>query len=147
MDNILLLWNALLLERKIVLCSKHLSVLHPVAETLMTLLLPLHWQGVYIPVLPSSLWDVLDAPIPYVIGVHADYLTSRSYRALALDAQEDEDRIFVDLDHNRIQWPRANQLPMMPERVTHKLKSKLNEIAPVSELKSFQQWSGARHDI
>lgn len=42
------------------LCSKHVALLTPVAETLLALLLPFSWQGAYIPVLPTCLLDVID---------------------------------------------------------------------------------------
>lgn len=48
---------------QVVLCSKHIALLTPAAETLLALLLPYSWQGAYIPVLPSSLLDVIDVRV------------------------------------------------------------------------------------
>lgn len=52
-----------LLRAQVVLCSKHIALLTPVAETLLALLLPYSWQGAYIPVLPASLLDVIDVRV------------------------------------------------------------------------------------
>ncbi|OQR94357.1 hypothetical protein ACHHYP_01447 [Achlya hypogyna] len=125
--NVLTVMSCLLLEQKVALCSKHLSLLTPIAETLMALLFPLAWQGAYIPVLPSSLLDVIDAPVPFLVGVHAKYLAT---------ANRSSDVFFIDLDHNRVIPPRNEHgqetvLPKMPERAAAKLRCKLQECASV----------------
>ncbi|RHZ06486.1 hypothetical protein DYB26_010717, partial [Aphanomyces astaci] len=93
LNNVLAVFTCLLLEQKVALCSKHLSVLTPIAESLQALLFPLYWQGAYIPILPSSLLDIIDAPVPFLVGVHSTYLAT-SNRSSASDV------FFVDLDHN-----------------------------------------------
>eukprot|EP00762_Andalucia_godoyi_P008705 ANDGO_00468.mRNA.1 hypothetical protein H696_03843 len=40
-----------------------------VCEALMGLLSPFSWPHVYIPMLPSTLADILDAPVPYCLGI------------------------------------------------------------------------------
>ncbi|EQC39951.1 hypothetical protein, variant [Saprolegnia diclina VS20] len=127
MNNVLTVVACLLLEQKVALCSKHLALLTPIAETLLTLLFPLAWQGAYIPVLPSSLLDVIDAPVPFLVGVHSKYLAT---------ASRSTDVFFIDLDHNRIIPPRNEDgietvLPKMPERAATKLKVKLQNCANV----------------
>lgn len=41
-----------------------------VAECITVLLFPFVWQHVYVPILPSSLHHFLDAPVPYIMGLH-----------------------------------------------------------------------------
>lgn len=41
-----------------------------VTEAITALLFPLHWQHVYVPILPSSLLHFLDAPVPFIMGVY-----------------------------------------------------------------------------
>ncbi|RLO13309.1 hypothetical protein DYB28_002857 [Aphanomyces astaci] len=65
LNNVLAVFTCLLLEQKVALCSKHLSVLTPIAESLQALLFPLYWQGAYIPILPSSLLDIIDVFDPF----------------------------------------------------------------------------------
>ncbi|ETV98542.1 hypothetical protein, variant [Aphanomyces invadans] len=133
LNNVLTVFTCLLLEQKarepVALCSKHLSVLTPIAEALQSLLFPLYWQGAYIPILPSSLLDIIDAPVPFLVGVHSKYLATSS-RSCATDV------FFVDLDHNRILPPsndvgQESVLPKLPDREAGKLRSKLQEVANV----------------
>lgn len=42
-----------------------------VAECLTSLLFPFAWQHVYVPILPSSLHHFLDAPVPFIMGIHS----------------------------------------------------------------------------
>lgn len=41
-----------------------------VAESLTNLLLPFSWPHVYVPILPASCHHFLDAPVPFVMGLH-----------------------------------------------------------------------------
>ncbi|DBA01320.1 TPA: hypothetical protein N0F65_001825, partial [Lagenidium giganteum] len=123
-NNVLLVFTCVVSEFKIVLCSKHLALLTPVAETLLSLLLPFSWQGAYIPVLPSSLLDVIDAPVPFLVGLHSDSLREAQNRSSGV--------VFVDLDHNRVIPPvdesgKPIGIPKLPERQGAKLRVKLFE--------------------
>jgi hypothetical protein len=42
-----------------------------VAESVTALLFPFAWQHVYVPILPASLQHFLDAPVPFVMGLHS----------------------------------------------------------------------------
>lgn len=42
-----------------------------VAESITCLLFPFTWQHVYVPILPASLQHFLDAPVPFVMGLHS----------------------------------------------------------------------------
>lgn len=61
-DNILILFNALLCEKQVLLHSTHLSLLGTVAETLCALLFPFKWHHIYIPLLPQKCLEFLQAP-------------------------------------------------------------------------------------
>ena len=69
--------TCLWLEYKVLLFSSHLSVLTTVAETLITLLYPFKWEHVYVPVLPLQLLEFVNAPTPFIMGVHPGTLPSR----------------------------------------------------------------------
>ena len=43
-----------------------------VGECLSTLLFPFQWQHVYVPILPASMLHFLDAPVPFIMGLHLD---------------------------------------------------------------------------
>ena len=72
--NILALFRSLLNERKIILVSKYPSLLVSTSETMLSLLFPFHFQGVYMPVLPQKLIDFLHSPVPYLAGIHPDWM-------------------------------------------------------------------------
>lgn len=43
-----------------------------VAESITALMFPFLWQHVYVPILPASLLHFLDAPVPYLMGLHSN---------------------------------------------------------------------------
>lgn len=38
----------------------------------MSLLFPLNWKHTFIPILPSVMIDVIDAPLPFLIGIESE---------------------------------------------------------------------------
>lgn len=60
---------ALLLEKKVLLISDHKALLTHAAIALLSFLFPLCWKHVLIPILPKGMTDVLDAPVPFLIGI------------------------------------------------------------------------------
>ena len=59
---------------QLLMCS--LSVLPPDLQCLMTvaegitcLLFPFQWQHIYLPILPAPLHHLLDAPVPFLMGL------------------------------------------------------------------------------
>ena len=49
--------------------STDYSRLMLVAESLTTLLFPFTWPHVYVPILPPAMYNFLDAPVPYLMGL------------------------------------------------------------------------------
>jgi hypothetical protein len=62
-----------LTEQKILLHSLRPDVLTSVAEAVVAMIFPLHWQCPYIPMCPLGLCDVLNAPLPFIVGVDSRY--------------------------------------------------------------------------
>jgi hypothetical protein len=56
---------------RVLLLASHFSLLTAVAEGTCALLAPLPYVHVYAPVLPFTLVDFLDAPTPYLMGLHS----------------------------------------------------------------------------
>jgi hypothetical protein len=127
--NILIVFACLLQESRVALVSKHYGILGPIAEALTSLLFPLHWEGLYIPVLPYHMLDILDAPVPYVVGLHARYLREKQPK------RRPKGVVFVDLDRDEVHLGFEDdsnsyrQIPCLPERQASKLKAKLDEFA------------------
>lgn len=91
--QLLTLFTAALSETKIILVSAYLSQLTAAAEALTCLLWPMVWQGVYIPLLPSALIDIVDSPVPYILGIH-----SEAYDAAAAAGAIPDDALVARLD-------------------------------------------------
>ncbi|KAK9811344.1 hypothetical protein WJX72_002179 [[Myrmecia] bisecta] len=91
-ETLMCLFEAVLLEKRVLLLASQYSLLTAVAECICQLLYPLKWQHVYIPVMPYSLVEYMEAPTPYLMGLHS---------AVALDYMPDG-VVVVDLDKNAI---------------------------------------------
>lgn len=68
-NNILSIFSFICAEHKVCFASKFLSILTPIQESFLSFLFPLVWQGAYIPVMPATMLDLLDAPVPMLLGV------------------------------------------------------------------------------
>jgi len=102
-SNVLFAWYSLACERKVLLVSRQVSLLTVCCEILCSLLFPMKWSHLYIPVLPRSLCPMLDAPMPYLCGT-----------------------IVVDLDRNIITvGPLCPELPPLPHKRRQKLEAAL----------------------
>ena len=124
-DNVLAVWHGLILERKVLLVSSQQSILAVVSEILLSLLFPLRWSHLYVPLLPRLLCPMLDAPVPYLCGVGRD-------NWLCAEQSLPPDTMVVDLDHNKI--THRLQLPALPVRKFSKLKESLINTALVGEI-------------
>jgi len=98
MKEFIQLFSLTLLEKKIILHSKHVAVLNEVASALRTLMFPLRWQNIYVPVCPDSLATLIAAPRSFIIGMHSDV-----FNAVPLTFEAEEEGWWeVALDEGRI---------------------------------------------
>ncbi|CAL9164135.1 DENN domain and WD repeat-containing protein SCD1-like isoform X1 [Musa acuminata AAA Group] len=103
-DNLIRFFTAVLLERRILLRANKYSLLTLVSEAICHLIYPFRWQHVYIPLLFFSGVDYIDAPTPYMMGLHSGVDTS----LLTMDGV-----VVVDLEYNRITT--SEEIPSIPE--------------------------------
>ncbi|KAJ3671152.1 hypothetical protein LUZ60_008578 [Juncus effusus] len=103
-DNLIQLFTAVLLERRILLRSNKYTLLTLVSEAICHLIYPLRWQHVYIPLVFFSGIDYIDAPTPYMMGLHSGVDTS----LMTMDGV-----VVVDLEYNRITT--TEEIPGIPE--------------------------------
>uniref|UniRef100_A0A6I8P739 DENN domain containing 4B n=1 Tax=Ornithorhynchus anatinus TaxID=9258 RepID=A0A6I8P739_ORNAN len=105
---------AVLTEHKLLVHSLRPDLLTSVCEALVSMIFPLHWQCPYIPLCPLVLADVLNAPVPFIVGVHSSYFDLHD---------PPTDVICVDLDTNTLfqteekKLPSPRSLPRRPYRV------------------------------
>ncbi|XWS50709.1 hypothetical protein CRYUN_Cryun12cG0109900 [Craigia yunnanensis] len=102
-DNLIKLFTAVLLERRILLRSNKYSLLTLVSEAICHLIYPFRWQHFYIPLLFFRV-DYIDAPTPYMMGLHSGVDTSN----LVMDGV-----VVVDLEFNQITT--TEEIPPIPE--------------------------------
>lgn len=105
-DCVIQLFTCLLLENQILLCSGEYQRLMLVAESLTTLLLPFSWPHVYVPILPASCHHFLDAPVPFVMGLHT--------RESRVNVPSEANLCYMDLDTRLLQTP--EELPSFPQK-------------------------------
>lgn len=98
LPHILRLVALVLLEKKVVLVASSYSVLLAVGEALRTLVYPLVWSHVYVPVLPFALKDYLHCPTPFIFGLH----TSSTVRSSEVLPRPSDDLVVVDLDYDAL---------------------------------------------
>ncbi|KAI9142912.1 hypothetical protein BKA69DRAFT_224314 [Paraphysoderma sedebokerense] len=132
-----MIFECLLHEQKVAFVSSHLNMLTLAAESICLLLFPLKWQGILIPVLPAGLIPYLEAPVPFIVGVHSSYMPPDD---------DLSDVVIVNLDSNNVRVPKP--VPQVPhskrQRLLHRLKFAvrlrqhgINYGAPLSAVESF----------
>ncbi|XP_039524657.1 DENN domain-containing protein 1B isoform X3 [Pimephales promelas] len=118
-NNMLHLYASMLHERRIIITSSKLSTLTACVQGSTAMLYPMHWQHIFIPVLPPHLLDYCCAPMPYLVGVHLSLLERVKGRSL-------EDVVILNVDTNTLETP-TDDLHKLPSDVVSSLKSKLKK--------------------
>lgn len=106
-EYVIQLFTCVLLENQVLLRSADYNKLMIVGEAVTSLLFPFTWQHVYAPILPASLYHFLDAPVPFVMGLHADAETN-------IKIGTEASLCYVDIDKKLIQLP--EELPAFPHK-------------------------------
>lgn len=111
-----------LTEQKLLLHSLRPWVLTGVAEAMTAMLFPFHWQCPYVPLCPLSLHGILNAPLPFIVGVDSRCFDNFS---------PPEDIVSIDLDTSSIylsELKRCLNLKILPKRAARVLKNSLESI-------------------
>ena len=81
-----------------------------VAECITMLLFPFTWQHVYVPILPASMWHFLDAPVPYIMGLH----NGSGDKSSPPQVPGEANLCYVDIDNQCVELP--EDLPQFPHK-------------------------------
>uniref|UniRef100_A0A2S2PY96 Suppression of tumorigenicity 5 protein n=1 Tax=Sipha flava TaxID=143950 RepID=A0A2S2PY96_9HEMI len=112
----------MLLERKLILLSKSISLLSSCIEGLTSSLYPFTWQHTLVLVLPSqmvSIADFIQAPTPYIIGLLKTENQSEIFSQLS-----ETDQVFIfDLDTNKTLRKIKDEHNVIPSRIAKGLKN------------------------
>ncbi|XP_062277004.1 DENN domain-containing protein 5B-like isoform X2 [Scomber scombrus] len=119
-DNMVQLLTCALLETQVLLCSHDYQRLMTVAESITTLLFPFQWQHIYLPIVSAPLHHLLDAPVPFLMGIHRREGAQRS----SLHLPHEANLCFVDIDNHFVEAP--EDLPVFPDQT--ELIQELSEI-------------------
>ncbi|KAE9004178.1 hypothetical protein PR002_g17141 [Phytophthora rubi] len=119
--TIIHLVTLVLCEYRILVHSTQQSLLCPVAEGLCSLIYPFRWQHPYVPILPRVLSEYLQAPLPYILGIHTSWLHNM------LEAGRPEHLVVVDIDRGTIQLQESGG-PVLPHKLTRGLHHQLKII-------------------
>ncbi|CAI5512244.1 unnamed protein product [Closterium sp. Naga37s-1] len=124
-DNIIQLFTAVLLERRVLLLGGMLKLLTNVAEAVTGLLYPYKWMLPYIPVLPLPLLELLHAPGIFIYGINTS----------EFELQDELDGVvLVDLDTNRVRMmsleseQEEEDIPPLPEPEASELRAALHAL-------------------
>ncbi|XP_015102550.1 DENN domain-containing protein 1B isoform X1 [Vicugna pacos] len=118
-NNMLQLYASMLHERRVLVTASKLSTLTACLHGSAALLYPMHWQHIFIPVLPPHLLDYCCAPMPYLIGIHSSLIERVKNKSL-------EDVVMLNVDTNTLESP-FNDLNSLPSDVVSALKNKLKK--------------------
>ncbi|CAJ0935576.1 unnamed protein product, partial [Mesorhabditis belari] len=111
------LYSSLLKERRIIFTGRKLSQLSSCVQAASTILYPMFWQYLYIPVLPETLVDMLQAPMPFLIGVPKQVVDTDKVRDLG-------DVMVIDLEHRTLKGTHDDTIHL-PANVLQQLKNDL----------------------
>jgi hypothetical protein len=130
--NTLRLLSALLSDRRILLVSTSPTRLTNCARSALSILAQgqLQWQHLFIPVLPPHLFQYLQAPMPYLVGMLASNMSKLNYM------QELGEMLLINLDQNALET-RGIPTNLVAARIPDLCKG--GEIDPNSNACEFQQ--------
>ncbi|MGH0129901.1 UNVERIFIED_CONTAM: hypothetical protein FKN15_018755 [Acipenser sinensis] len=92
--QVIRVFASLLLERRVIFVADKLSILSSCVHAVVALLYPFSWQHTFIPVLPSSIVDIVCCPTPFLVGL----LSSSLPKLKELPVEE---ALMVDLGTDR----------------------------------------------
>lgn len=120
-SNVLLicLFASILKERRIIITAEKLSTVSACVHGCSTLLLPMYWQSLFIPILPESMIETLMAPMPYLIGLPKHLLESASHLDIA-------PVVIYDADAKTLHSP-FNDHEIFPSEISARLRQSLKQ--------------------
>jgi len=113
LDTIMQLLCSILMERSVVVICSDLGALSAAMLSLLPLLRPFRWQGMFCPVLPDELHDFLDSPVPLLVGVQGLPTVSLANNYL----------VYVSLDSDLVECSADQPIPPLANQA--QLKQKL----------------------
>ena len=98
-------WEALIMERKVLVISSDRNVVPICTEFINSLTSPLPLVCTYVPLLPSELINAIEAPFPYLLGAHKDEVTSEIDLSDTVVVDLDLRQVIIPSGHAELQTP------------------------------------------
>lgn len=112
------IFASLLLERRVIFIADKLSTLSSCSHAVVALLYPFSWQHTFIPVLPSSMIDIVCCPTPFLVGL----LSSSLPKLKELPVEE---ALMVDLGSDRFIRQMDDEDALLPRKLQAALEQAL----------------------
>ncbi|OCT82103.1 DENN domain-containing protein 2B isoform X2 [Xenopus laevis] len=116
--QIVRIFASLLLERRVIFVAEKLSTLSSCSHAIVALLYPFSWQHTFIPVLPSSMIDIVCCPTPFLVGL----LSSSLPKLKELPVEE---ALMVDLGSDRFLRQMDDEDSLLPRKLQAALEQAL----------------------
>ena len=117
-EGLTLLLAAAITECRILIHSTNVAHVAMVAEVITALIFPFTWQLPYIPVLPKDMLEILDAPLPFFVGVPTVSLEHVEKSILSEVVVVNLDDIASFTEYDASQGPRTKVPPALPASVS-----------------------------
>ncbi|CAF3769514.1 unnamed protein product [Rotaria sp. Silwood1] len=118
-EIMLRLFSHLLFERRILFVSSKLFHLTACAYGCSHLIYPMHWQSIFLPILPSSMTWTTQCTAPYIIGMHSSLFST-------LNMDELGDVVIVKIDERKIE-SQYDDLNLFPKYLIRSMKKGLQQ--------------------
>ena len=126
--------TCLLTQQRMVFMCNDFALLTIVIEAIFTYIDPINWRLPYVPVLPNSLSGHIEAPGPFIMGVHSSLkLQVKQVR----DIKETPSIVLVDIDKGSIDYDGKSVVPRIPSSVEQSLLVRLKMLNNNYEVKSI----------
>ena len=95
-DNLIKIILCLLAESKVVFMSKTVGLLTPLIQIFFKLIHPFKWILPYVPLLPCSQLEYLEAPNPFIMGISSEFEDQ---------INKENELILIDIDTGEVKIP------------------------------------------
>ncbi|KAK3007564.1 hypothetical protein RJ639_014410 [Escallonia herrerae] len=128
LESVLTLVTGVLLEKQVVIECQNLGILSAIVLSLIPMVRPFEWQSLLLPVLPGKTLDLLDAPVPFIVGIQhkSAELKVKTSNLVHVNVVEDQVRMCY--------------LPALPQH-----KQLVSKLAPIHARLSCEKSNPLRH--
>ncbi|KAF3328150.1 DENN domain-containing protein 5B [Carex littledalei] len=130
LESVLSLFAGALLEKQLVVICPNLGILSAVVLSVIPMIRPFEWQSLLLPVLPNKMFDLLDAPVPFIVGIQQKSADVKRKTANV---------IRIDVLKNQV---KACSFPQLP-----RYKELFAELSPIHSRLSGENPIAQRHPV